>query len=152
MSVSNEETVRLASRGQGARAGRWRVVLVNEAGSASFALPADGTMTIGRGDDAGIRLDDTAASRKHAQLVVSGGLVTLIDLGSANGTSVRGRKLSAHEQVLLGEGDAIELGTSLAVLQIDELSASTRPWNLHTHQRFLELARETRPPYAVLRV
>ena len=48
----------------------------------------------------------------------------MIDLGSANGTSVRGRKLAPHEQVVLGEGDAVELGTSLAVLQIDELSAS----------------------------
>lgn len=152
MSVANQETVRLASKAQGARAGRWRVVVVTESGSASFALPVEGTMTIGRGDDAGIRLDDTAASRKHAQLVVSGGAVTLIDLGSANGTTVRGRKLAAHEQVVLGEGDAVELGTSLAVLQIDELSASTRPWNLHTHQRFLELAAETKPPFAVLRV
>ncbi len=152
MSVANQETVRLASRPQGARAGRWRVVVVTDSGSASFALPVDGTITLGRGDDAGIRLDDTAASRKHAQLVVSGGAVTLIDLGSANGTTVRGRKLAAHEQVVLGEGDAVELGTSLAVLQIDELSASTRPWNLHTHQRFLELAAETKPPFAVLRV
>jgi DNA-binding NtrC family response regulator len=65
---------------------------------------------------------------------------------------VRGRKLAPHEQVVLGEGDAVELGTSLAVLQIDELSASTRPWTLHTHQRFLELAGETKPPFAVLRV
>ncbi len=152
MSVANQDTVRLASKGQSTRAGRWRVVVVSESGSASFALPADGTLIVGRGDDAGIRLDDTAASRKHAQLVVNGGAVTLIDLGSANGTSVRGRKLSPHEQVVLGEGDAVELGTTLMVLQIDELSASTRPWNLHTHVRFLELTRDTRPPFAVLRL
>ncbi len=152
MSVANQETVRLASKSEGARAGRWRVVVVTEAGASSFALPHDGAMTIGRGEDAEIRLDDTAASRKHAQLVVSGGVVRLIDLGSANGTTVRGRKLAANEQVELSEGDGIELGTSLAVLQIDELSASTRPWNLHTHQRFLELAAQTKPPYAVLRL
>ena len=152
MSVANEETVRLAAKAQGARAGRWRVVVVGEAGSSSFALPADGTVIVGRGDEAQVRLDDTAASRKHAQLVVSGGAVTLIDLGSANGTTVRGRKLAAHEQVALGEGDAVELGTSLLVLQPDELSASTRPWNLFTHQRFLELAAEAKPPFALVRL
>ena len=152
MSVANQETVRLASKGQAARAGRWRVVVVTETGSASFALPTDGTLVVGRGEEAGIRLDDTAASRKHAQLVVSLGAVTLIDLGSANGTSVRGRKLEANEQVVLSEGDTVELGTSLMVLQIDELSASTRPWNLHTHRAFLELIAKTKPPFAVLRV
>ena len=152
MSVANQDTVRLASKGQAARAGRWRVVVVNESGSASFALPADGTTIVGRGEDAGIRLDDTAASRKHAQLVVSSGAVTLIDLGSANGSSVRGRKLEPHAQVLLSEGDTVELGTSLMVLQIDELSASIRPWNLHTHRSFLELTGKTKPPFAVVRL
>jgi DNA-binding NtrC family response regulator len=152
MSVANQETVRLASKADGAKRGRWRIVLVSETGSSSFALPVQGTVTIGRGEDAELRLDDTAASRRHAQLIVEGGAVKLLDLGSANGTTVRGRKLAAHEQIELSEGDAIELGTSLGVLQVDELSVSTRPWNLHTHQRFLELAAETRPPYAILRV
>jgi|APLak6261679142_1056127.scaffolds.fasta_scaffold00011_101 DNA-binding NtrC family response regulator/pSer/pThr/pTyr-binding forkhead associated (FHA) protein len=152
MSVANQETVRLASKSEGARAGRWRVIVVNETGASSFALPPSGAVIIGRGEDAELRVDDTAASRKHAQLVVTDGVVRLIDLGSANGTTVRGRKLAANEQVELVEGDAIELGTTLAVLQIDELSASTRPWNLHTHQRFLQLAGETKPPYALIRI
>ncbi len=152
MSVANQETVKLAEKPDAARGGRWRVVLVTEGGSSSFALPPRGAVTIGRGEDAEIRLDDTAASRKHAQLVVSEGAVRLVDLGSANGTTVRGRKLAAREELDLSEGDAIELGTSLAVLQIDELSASTRPWNLFTHQRFLELIGQTKPPFAVLRI
>ncbi|MFT3708229.1 MAG: sigma 54-interacting transcriptional regulator [Archangium sp.] len=152
MSVANQETVRLASKAEGAKRGRWRIVLVSETGAASFALPVEGTVTIGRGEDAELRLDDTAASRKHAKLIVEGGLVKLLDLGSANGTTVRGRKLSPNEQIDLSEGDAIELGTSLGVLQVDELSVSSRPWNLHTHARFLELAAQTKPPYAILRV
>ncbi|MFZ5438912.1 MAG: sigma 54-interacting transcriptional regulator [Myxococcota bacterium] len=152
MSVANQETVRLSSKSGALRAGRWRLVMVSEAGASSFALPPEGAVTIGRGDDAELKLDDTAASRRHAQVIVGGGVVRLVDLGSANGTVVRGRKLGANEQVELAEGDAIELGTSLAVLQLDELSASTRPWNLHTHQRFLELARETKPPFALIRI
>ncbi len=152
MPDANQETVRLASKGpEGSRAGRWRVVVVNETGSASFPLISDVT-TIGRGEDAGIRLDDSAASRKHAQFVLSAGAVSLVDLGSANGTNVRGRKLAANEQVVLSEGDAVELGTTLAVLQRDELSGKGRPWTLHTHRRFLELARDTKPPYALLRL
>ncbi len=152
MTVANQETVKLAEKPDASRGGRWRVVLVTEGGSSSFALPSRGAVTIGRGDDAELRLDDAAASRRHAQLVVSEAGVRLLDLGSANGTTVRGRKLAANEEVALTEGDTIELGTSLAVLQVDALSASTRPWNLHTHQRFMELVGQTKPPFAVLRL
>lgn len=153
MSVANEETVRLASKADGVgKRGRWRLVLVTDEGASSFALPVSGTVTVGRGDDAELRLDDRAASRKHVKLTVESGSVRLQDLGSANGTTVRGRKLAANEEVELSEGDAIELGTSLGVLQVDELSVNSRPWNLHTHQRFLDLAAQTKPPYAVLRM
>ncbi|MBL8914204.1 MAG: sigma 54-interacting transcriptional regulator [Archangium sp.] len=151
MSVANQETVRL-EKSESARRGRWRVVLVTDTGSSSFALPVSGTATIGRAENAEIRLEDTAASRKHAQLIVENGAVRLLDLGSANGTTVRGRKLAPNEEIALSEGDSIELGTSFAVLQVDELSVTSRPWNLHHHQRFLELAAQTKPPYAILRV
>ena len=44
--------------------------------------------TIGRSDDAEIRLDDDSASRSHARVVVSGRRATLVDLESTNGTWV----------------------------------------------------------------
>ncbi|MFT3836219.1 MAG: sigma 54-interacting transcriptional regulator [Myxococcaceae bacterium] len=131
--------------------GRWRLVVISEEGSASHALPEKGDVTLGRGDDCQIRLDDLAASRRHATLHL-GETVVLEDLGSANGTTVRGRKLTAKESVELGAGDGIELGQTLAVLQPDELWAAPRPWTLHTHARFVELIGKAKAPFAVIRL
>ncbi|MCA2979525.1 MAG: sigma 54-interacting transcriptional regulator, partial [Myxococcaceae bacterium] len=152
MASSQEETVRLRERpALEGRSRRLRLVVVNEAGSSSHALPATGAVVLGRGDDATLRLDDAAASRRHAVLHL-GPTVTLEDLGSANGTTVRGRRLTSGALVEVQPGDAIELGTTLAVLQTDELSGSTTPWTLVTHARFLEVMKATRPPFGVVRV
>ncbi len=150
MGNSQLETVRLQSKAP-KHQGRWRLVVISEEGSASHALPEKGELTLGRGDDCQIRLDDLAASRRHATLHL-GETVVLEDLGSANGTTVRGRKLSARESVVLGAGDGIELGQTLAVLQPDELWAAPRPWTLHTHARFVELIARAKPPFAVIRL
>ena len=56
----------------------------------TFALPAEGAVTIGRGEGSAIRIDDPSVSRSHAVLHV-GRQLTIQDLGSANGTMVRGR-------------------------------------------------------------
>ncbi|MBL8919320.1 MAG: sigma 54-interacting transcriptional regulator [Myxococcaceae bacterium] len=152
MASSQLETVRLQDKAEPSTRGRrYRLVVVNEAGSSSHALPATGQVVLGRGDDATLRLDDAAASRRHAVLHL-GPVVRLEDLGSANGTTVRGRKLNAGESVDVLPGDSIELGTSLAVLQTDELSGSTTPWTLVTHTRFVETLRSTKPPFGVLRL
>lgn len=151
MASSQQETVRLQDKPESStRARRYRLVVVNESGSSSHALPATGQVVLGRGDDATLRLDDVAASRRHAVLHM-GGVVRLEDLGSANGTTVRGRKLGSGESVDVLPGDSIELGTSLAVLQTDELSGGTNPWTLVTHTRFVESMRATKPPFGVLR-
>ncbi len=152
MTSSKQETVRLQDTLSAVRATRLRLVVVNESGSSSHALPEAGDVVLGRGDEATVRLDDAAASRRHAVLHLGSGLATIEDLGSANGTTVRGRKLTFGASIEVGPGDAIELGTSLAVLQTDELSGSTTPWTLVTHTRFLEAVRATRPPFAVIRL
>jgi DNA-binding NtrC family response regulator len=56
----------------------------------TFALPPEGAISIGRGEANTIRIDDPAVSRNHAVLHVGAGL-KVQDLGSANGTVVRGR-------------------------------------------------------------
>ncbi|MCC6334109.1 MAG: sigma 54-interacting transcriptional regulator [Myxococcales bacterium] len=147
------ETVRLEPRDEPAPSGRWRVVVVGEGTNSSYALPLAGAATVGRGDDVEIRLgDDAAVSRRHAQLVTSSEGMRLIDLGSANGTSVRGRKLAANEQLMLSAGDSFEVGTSLLVVQPDRLSGASRPWTLLDHASFVDRLEETRPPFAVLRL
>lgn len=67
-----------------------------------------GTVILGRGSDAGIRLDDELVSRKHCSLTFDGMDVTVKDLGSTNGTFVDGSpvdscKLEDHNRLQIGK-------------------------------------------------
>ncbi len=70
---------------------------------------ADHIITIGRLPECAVVLDDPNVSRRHAQLRREGSQVTLVDLGSTNGTKVNG--VSVREQ-RLSPGDAITVGTT----------------------------------------
>lgn len=67
-------------------------------------------LTIGRGQDADIRLADSSVSRKHARVSVTDGAVAIEDLGSTNGTAVNGQKVS---RTALTIGDSINLGAAV---------------------------------------
>ena len=69
---------------------------------------AEGPHVLGRAPDAAVWIDSTKASRHHARIVVSGGRATLEDLGSKNGTYLRGKRLLAPAE--LAEGDLICVG------------------------------------------
>src|SRR4051794_9697610 len=73
------------------------------------ALPKQGTATIGR-DNADIRITDPLASRLHARLHISaGGLFEIEDVGSINGTKVRGVALVHGERVAVLPGEAVTI-------------------------------------------
>ena len=72
-----------------------------------IALPV-GTHTIGRAPAGGIVIADGTLSREHARLHHDGTRVTVVDLGSRNGTRVNDyRIVGAHE---LRDGDLVQLG------------------------------------------
>ena len=79
----------------------------------------DGT-TIGRADDAGIRLDHPDVSRHHAEFAIRDDVLTVMDLGSTNGTAVNGDALAERTPVALSVGDTIEIGSSELQLQVEE--------------------------------
>ena len=68
----------------------------------------EGENILGRTDDAAVWIDSPNISRRHARIVVSGGKATIEDLGSKNGTSVSGRRITGPTP--LEGGDHIELG------------------------------------------
>ena len=49
-------------------------------------------------------------SHQHAQLTVSGGVCTVTDLGSVNGTYLNGQRLAANTPAALTPGDRIVMG------------------------------------------
>ena len=91
-------------------------------------LPPVGTLTIGRGDECAVRIDDPSVSRNHAILHLAPKL-TIEDLGSVNGTLVRGRASSQSaadtlnvRQLLarkadLAVGDTLLFGTAIVVVR-----------------------------------
>lgn len=74
----------------------------------------DGDLTLGRAPDGGLALpDDPLLSRAHARVTRRGSVVTVTDLGSRNGTSVRGQPQPPHHPAPLGDGDVVRLGDTL---------------------------------------
>ncbi|RNI21140.1 FHA domain-containing protein [Flexivirga caeni] len=80
-----------------------------------------GAITIGRGLENQIVLDDLLASRQHARLVPSHGGFDVQDLGSRNGTYVNGQRVNAGH---LGEGDLLAVGHSRFTVRQGQLVAS----------------------------
>ena len=68
-----------------------------------------GENILGREVDGTISLDSPSVSRRHARILVSEHYATLEDLGSKNGTYLRGEPVSAAIQ--LSDGDEVRLGS-----------------------------------------
>jgi two-component system cell cycle response regulator len=82
------------------------VVAGNNVGE-MYAL--QGVMTVGRGREAGIRIQGDGISRQHARLRVAADNVTFEDLGSTNGSFVNGERVST---CTLTDGDKVQLGSA----------------------------------------
>lgn len=76
-----------------------------------FLLP-DHSITIGREPVNDIVLSDPEISRRHARLMYQAGRYVLEDLGSTNGTSVNGRRIT--EPAVLNAGDVIDFAEYVA--------------------------------------
>lgn len=81
---------------------RSRSILIFDDDGQSTNHPITGTVVVGRGESADIRLDDEFASERHASFAVVGGAVVVEDLGSTNGTTVDGRPLTGRIEVTSG--------------------------------------------------
>ena len=68
----------------------------------------EGENMLGRLDEGVAWLESPTVSRRHARIVVSRGLATLEDLGSKNGTFLRGKRLTSPAP--LSDGDEMLLG------------------------------------------
>jgi DNA-binding NtrC family response regulator len=85
-----------------------RLLVIDGASSMIVGLPATGTVTIGRAPECEIHLADVACSRRHAQLHIDDGALTLEDLGSHNGTRVNGDRVTGRQP--LTSDDVISIG------------------------------------------
>lgn len=74
----------------------------------SYPLAA-GVNLIGREPGSALCLDASSVSRRHAEILVAETGATLRDLGSKNGTFVRGARI--RDGVTLADGDDVTIGT-----------------------------------------
>jgi len=82
----------------------------------------DGANVIGREPDATIQCDAPGVSRYHARIVVAKGGATIEDLGSKNGTFVKGERVMS---ATLADGDEIRLGTARLTFHVSPPSGTT---------------------------
>jgi hypothetical protein len=73
-----------------------------------------GPLTIGRATDNGLVIHDSRVSRHHARLQARRGTLVFTDLRSTNGSRVNGSRVA---EVVLGEGDRIEIGDTVLVVE-----------------------------------
>jgi DNA-binding NtrC family response regulator len=124
----------------------------------SQPLPPSGVLTIGRAENADVRLTDPLASRLHARLHVGlAGTLEIEDLGSINCTKIREVSLTPGERIAIVPGEAVTIGST--VLMVQESRNFARPRRVWPHAYFEgrleeEVARsqQTRAPFSLVRV
>src|SRR5512142_2747341 len=87
-----------------------------------FPLADGRELELGRRDDADVQIRDDGVSRRHATIRVDGEGAVLVDLGSANGTYVEGKR---HPDGRIADGARIQIGghTTLKFIWADEVEA-----------------------------
>ena len=87
------------------------------------AVSSDGSWIVGREGD--IFLEWDGVSRHHARIDVSGGQMSVTDLGSTNGSYVNGRQLVPNVASPVNPGDSILFGKNVSVTY-EQLIAATQ--------------------------
>jgi DNA-binding winged helix-turn-helix (wHTH) protein len=83
----------------------------------------DGENLVGREPQSAVCLDLPSVSRRHARIMLTGAEAVLEDLGSKNGTYLRGTRVKAPAH--LRDGDPIRFGSVLATFRIWSADAPT---------------------------
>lgn len=81
-----------------------------------------GDTVLGRGPKNTVVLDDSLVSRMHAKIVVQADVVTIEDLGSANGVLVNGERIDRKRA--LTNGDRVVLGQQSFTLSMQSANVS----------------------------
>jgi adenylate cyclase len=98
-------------------------------GDRRLSLSDQPVVEIGRGQDNSLCLVSQAVSRRHALIRRrADGTVSLIDLGSRNGTELNGRRIEGEEE--LQDGDRIQIGEYSFVFRSPTPAPRTMPGSI----------------------
>jgi pSer/pThr/pTyr-binding forkhead associated (FHA) protein len=98
------------------------ILHIREPGKPERSMTLEGTIDAGR-EVGGLRLADEQVSRHHLRFAVEVGGLSVMDLGSTNGTSINGSRIT--EVTRVADGDRIEVGdTVIGVSVLNETEAA----------------------------
>src|ERR1041385_4860724 len=100
------------------------LVIQSGNGKGTKLTGGEGSITIGRGERAGLRLVDGGSSRQHAEVFRMGALAFIRDLGSPNGTYLNDHRV---EEAVLRDGDQVRIGETVILYLEDEGALRHRP-------------------------
>ncbi len=89
---------------------QWVLVVLRHGAIEEHTLPPHGELRIGRDDDLEISIGHRSVSRHHATIRIAAGVITLVDAGSRNGTTVAGRRLIGAAPCPIGARETIVFG------------------------------------------
>lgn len=84
---------------------------------------AEGENILGRDEEATAHFDSPTVSRRHARIQISGREAILVDLGSKNGTFLRGERVMAPTP--LSSGDQVRIGSIMLTFRAGHAGGST---------------------------
>ncbi|HEX2685336.1 MAG TPA: sigma 54-interacting transcriptional regulator [Kofleriaceae bacterium] len=115
--------------------GHLRMMVISKGMFATHPLPDGAAITIGRSNQCDVTVEDESISRRHALLRI-GESTTIEDLGSANGTVVRGNKLKTAHPTTIAVGELVRLGTDTIIL-LQHQSPLASLHKLWMHDQFM---------------
>jgi pSer/pThr/pTyr-binding forkhead associated (FHA) protein len=87
------------------------VLVVTAPGAESRTIEVRKPMVVGRSAQADVTFEDAFASDQHARFDTAGGRLYVQDLGSTNGTTLNGERVT--ERTVLSRGDVIRIGATI---------------------------------------
>lgn len=92
------------------------LVRVTQDGKSQRVVLSKEQTVIGRQDTCQIRIPTAGISRKHCEVVVRDGSITINDLGSSNGTFLNQEKVTSHPAAA---GDLLSIGGQVFLVQVN---------------------------------
>lgn len=99
-------------------------------GERSVVLENGETWFIGRDSSCAIHIPDPRISRKHLEIKRIGNGFFVIDLGSANGTYLNGKRLTTQQQIQIESGDVISVIDTQCTFEIRDPSYNDKAISL----------------------
>src|SRR5687767_2535455 len=106
------------------QSGRGRFMIVRGPDKGDSLVVGKEVITIGSGAGSDVRLSDPTVSRRHLAVNVAEGGALVRDLGSTNGSFVRGARF---QELLLGFGTEIQVGQTHLKYVPDEEAVEVPP-------------------------